>query len=244
MSQKNRNAATAGAKDVDHFAKELVTRVQGLAHLVLRVPTVFGDEEHSVDGQSIAPPSQGIRDRRVHVQAPIACNALAAEVGFGKLIDVERNDVHLRTAPAALPAVPLQKPVDDVLAMRVLTVLAHQGGDLRRFVGCAAKAPAAFPARPATTVAAPPAIARRREIFVPDGADSTDASVMAIAHGGNRHALDPRCQSVGKEGSLQVPKRRVLIILSRMPGAWVKERRPSLPRCRGRIGSPRLPSCG
>ena len=37
--------------------------------------------------------------------------------------------------PVALPAVPLQKTVDDVLAVRVLAIFGHQRSNLGRFAG-------------------------------------------------------------------------------------------------------------
>ena len=50
------------------------------------------------------------------------------QIALGVLIHVQRHQIHLRSPPSALPSVAQQKPVDEVLRMRMLADL---GADQR-----------------------------------------------------------------------------------------------------------------
>ena len=59
----------------------------------------------------------------------MARGALAAQVVGADLVDVERDQVHGRIMVRAVPAVAIQKAVDDVLGVRVLEVGGDDGGE-------------------------------------------------------------------------------------------------------------------
>ena len=59
----------------------------------------------------------------------MARRALAAEVVGAHLIDIERHQVHGRIMVRAVPAVAIEKAVDDVLRVRVLEIGGDDGGE-------------------------------------------------------------------------------------------------------------------
>ena len=118
-----------GAEDVDDLHEELVARVEVLVLLVRLVLAVLADQEDAVDGQVVRAQGQGLGDGRAQLHLREALDAILGEVALGALVDVEGDDIHLGAVMAAVPAIPLEEAVDDVLSVGVLVVRGDDGGD-------------------------------------------------------------------------------------------------------------------
>ena len=81
------------------------------------------DRIDAIDGQLASTKCQGLSDGRVDVQIRVTLLALASQVAFRKLIDIERDHIEFGIVPLALPAVPAHEAVDDVLAVGIAPVL-------------------------------------------------------------------------------------------------------------------------
>src|SRR4051812_45071350 len=97
---ENRHAASARLEYLDHFLEEPVTRVKRLPHLVLRIPAVFTNDDHAVDGQFARAKRERLRDRCMDGHAMTLCRP-TGQVALRKLVDVEGGEIHFRPAPAA-----------------------------------------------------------------------------------------------------------------------------------------------
>jgi hypothetical protein len=52
----------------------------------------------------------------------MAVSALLKEIAFAVLIDVERDDIHVRTVVDAVPSIAVEEAVDDVLGMEISSI--------------------------------------------------------------------------------------------------------------------------
>ena len=58
----------------------------------------------------------------------MASAAFAAQIIVADLVDIERNQIEWRVMILAVPAVPVEEPVNNVLGVRVLEISGDDGG--------------------------------------------------------------------------------------------------------------------
>ena len=100
---EHRREAAVFFEDLDDPFEELVARILCLAEFVDWIVSMFTDDEDGVDGELVAAAAKRFRDRRVDLESELLC-AVAAQIVFGELIDVSRNDIERRAMPLARTA--------------------------------------------------------------------------------------------------------------------------------------------
>jgi hypothetical protein len=127
---EDRHRAPAVLEDLDDLLEELVPRVKGLTLLVARITSMLADEQHAIDRKRA--PSQGKRLR--YGGKPFHGGKFLqprpAHVIVTNLVDVDRDQIHLRVMVSAVPAIALEETIDDVLRMGVLEVRGADRGEL------------------------------------------------------------------------------------------------------------------
>src|SRR4051794_19050391 len=101
---EDRDAAAAGFEHLHDLPEELVTWIQRLASLVLRVFAVLADDDDAIDRELGAAQCEGLRNGRENRHA-VPLGRRTRQITLRKLIDIERDKVDVRPAPAALPRV-------------------------------------------------------------------------------------------------------------------------------------------
>ena len=96
---------------------------------------MLADDQHGVDGQLIPAAAQRLGDGRVDREAELL-GPLAAQIVFGPLIDVGRDDVEGRAMPAALDRIADEKPLGHVPGVRVIAPLGGDDGQSRAVRNC------------------------------------------------------------------------------------------------------------
>ena len=129
---ENGDRSAAASEDVDRLLEKLKTRVEGLAFFVSWVPAVLADQQNAVDGKPVSPAREGCRRSWDRAVSPgWRFTRSAAQVAGGPLIDVERDDIDRRPVMAAVPAIAVEKAVDDPLPVRLVrytvTIAAMRG---------------------------------------------------------------------------------------------------------------------
>src|SRR5262245_49821557 len=102
------------------FLEKFVARIERLALFVFWIPAVFADNEHGINREPRLSQCESLCDSRINLHA-MPRLTVAAEVALRELIDVQRDQIHRRTIMAPLPAVPLEKAVDEMLRVRQLS---------------------------------------------------------------------------------------------------------------------------
>jgi hypothetical protein len=125
---EHRDGASARFKDADDLLEKLVAWVKDLTLFVSRIAPVFSYDQNAIDGQLRSAQRQGFGDRRMNPDA-VPTFALAAEIALGKLIDVKRNQIHLRTMVLSVPAVTFEKAIDEMLRVGVFADLGSNDRD-------------------------------------------------------------------------------------------------------------------
>jgi hypothetical protein len=122
------NRAIAGTIDIHNLAKELVARILCLAFFVFRVMAMLTNQDDTIDGQFAAAKRErfGNRGAEPHGRMPRA--ALSAQIVLADLIDIERHEIERRMVILTMPAVSIQKTVDNMLGVRVLKITGDDGG--------------------------------------------------------------------------------------------------------------------
>ena len=92
---------------------------------------MLADQHHAVDRQFVAAQRQRFGDGGTELHGRMARRASRLRSFVAHLVDVERHQVHGRTVVRAVPAVAVEKAVDDVLRVRVLEVGGDNGGEFR-----------------------------------------------------------------------------------------------------------------
>src|SRR5262245_31163373 len=108
--------------------EKFVAWIQRLRLFIPRISAVFADDQHAIDCKFGAAQSEGFGDRRINSDS-VSARAVAAEVAFGKLVHVERGQFHRRTMMAALPPIPFEEAVDEMLRVRHSSYLGCENSD-------------------------------------------------------------------------------------------------------------------
>ena len=119
---EHRHAPAGSFEHPHHFLEELVPGISGLTLLVLRVLTMLTNDHDAIHRQPTGPERQRLSDARINGDA-MTGRRPTGQVLFRKLIDVQRNQIHLRLPPTALPGIAQEKPINEVLGMGVLADL-------------------------------------------------------------------------------------------------------------------------
>ena len=122
-------ALAGSAIDRGDLFEKLVARVEVLALFVVAVAAVLADEQDAVDGQIGSVQRQGVGDGGVDRHVGKAGRSILAQIAFGTLIHVQRDQIHGRVVVPAVPAVAFEEAVADVLGVGVLAVLGDDAGD-------------------------------------------------------------------------------------------------------------------
>jgi hypothetical protein len=128
---EHRHGAPAVFVDLDNLLEELVARIQRLALFVARVLAVFADQDDAVDGELAAAERQRFGNGWIQLHRRIFGEPRLADIVAADLIDEDRHQIHGGTMMRAIPAVALEKAIDDVLGVGVFEV----GGADRRQLG-------------------------------------------------------------------------------------------------------------
>ena len=115
---EDRHGAAARPKDLHDLLEEFVARILRLALLVLRIVAVLADQHHAVHGQFAAAERQRFGDGRIDLHAGRRAARSRLRSSLSDLVDVERHQIHGRMMMRAVPAVAVEKAVDDVLGVR------------------------------------------------------------------------------------------------------------------------------
>ena len=91
---------------------------------------MLGDEQDTIEREAATTEGQSLGNRRVNLYPREAPDSLMAQVAGSDLVDVQGDEIHRRLVMAAVPAIAVQKPVNDVLCVRPLPVLSDHGSDL------------------------------------------------------------------------------------------------------------------
>jgi hypothetical protein len=129
-----RHGPAAGFEHVHRALKELVAGVLGLTFPGPRVEAVFGDDEHTIEGQLRAAEGQGFFDRGKELHA-MAARAFPAEVALVELVDVETSQFKGRLVMTPVPAVAFGKAVKEMLGVGIFP---HFGGEEGNFLAARA----------------------------------------------------------------------------------------------------------
>src|SRR5690348_11735374 len=89
---------------------------------------VLADQEHGIYGQLAATQGERLLDRGINLHTGEKFGTSAAKIVLAHLVNVKSNQIHGRVMPLAVPAVPEQETVHDMLRVRILEV---DGGDSR-----------------------------------------------------------------------------------------------------------------
>ena len=128
---EHRDGAPAGAEHRRDLLEEPIARILHLPLGRLRIIAVFAHHHHSIHREFAGAARQRFPDGGVDLHGREARCAIATQIVGAHLVDVQRNQIHLRMMVRAVPAVSLQIPVDDVLRVRVLSVDGCDRGKLR-----------------------------------------------------------------------------------------------------------------
>ena len=131
MSLKSGTPRLLRSEDLDDLFEEVVARILDLSLFVPRIVAVLADEDDAVNGQFVAAEREGLGDGLAELHGRVAREALPAEVGLAHLVHVKRHKIHRGIMVRAVPAVAIEKTVDNVLRMRVLEVDGDDGGELQ-----------------------------------------------------------------------------------------------------------------
>ena len=126
---ENRNAATAGAEDLDHLFEEFIARVQNGTALVSGIIPVFAHQQNAIDGQAIRPQGQGGGDVGIDLEIELLGSQGAQFLLVGGLIDIERDNAKGWIAVLSRVLVAQQKTVHRVLRMRAREIGTAQRGN-------------------------------------------------------------------------------------------------------------------
>ena len=128
---EHRHRASAVLEDLHDLLEKLVPRIQRLPFLVAPVSSVLSDEHDAVDGERAPAESQGLCDRRIQLHRWELAEASLAHIVVPDLVDVDRDEIHLRVMMGPIPAVPFEEAVDDMLRVGKLEIRRADRGQLR-----------------------------------------------------------------------------------------------------------------
>src|SRR5258707_9088288 len=95
------SGASVLAKNLGDLFEEFVARIFGLAPFAFGIIAVLSDDEHGVHRQLLSAAAQRLRHSRINRETKFF-GALTAQVAFGKLIHVSRDNVERWTMPGAV----------------------------------------------------------------------------------------------------------------------------------------------
>src|SRR5439155_23836301 len=93
-----------------------------------RRKALFGDDDHSINGEMRPSQGEGFLDTWVNLHA-VAARAVMAEVAFRDLGHVEPGHLDGGMVVLASPAIALQETVQELLGVRIFSHLSGQEGD-------------------------------------------------------------------------------------------------------------------
>ncbi len=125
---KNWHGPPALPEDIHDAHEELVARIFRLPHLILWIVAVLSNQHHAVNRELIAAKRESFGNCRIDLHRRMPGGAFPAEIVGADLVDVQRYQIHLRTVVRTVPAIPIEKPVNDVLGMGVLEELSRDAG--------------------------------------------------------------------------------------------------------------------
>jgi hypothetical protein len=89
---------------------------------------MLADDQHAIDAKLWSTQRQRFRDTRINLHS-VPAFPVAAQVTLGKLVHVKRHQIHGRPMMPALPPVPFEKAIDEMLRMSVPAHFRGEEGD-------------------------------------------------------------------------------------------------------------------
>src|SRR6478735_11214580 len=96
----DRNGAPIFLEDICALLKEFVARIKNLALFIARIISVLANNKDSVHCELVTAAAKGLGDGWIHRKSEFL-GAFSAEVSGRLLIDVQRNDLHVRPMPCS-----------------------------------------------------------------------------------------------------------------------------------------------
>lgn len=93
------------------------------------------DQQHAINGEPVAATRQGRGDRGINLHSRMPRCAFAAQVVRGPEINVKRHNINRCPVMLALPAVTVEKAINDPLGRAKRPVFGDDGGDSRSSAG-------------------------------------------------------------------------------------------------------------
>ena len=130
---EHRRGPPAGPEHRRNLLEQLVARIKPLPLLVAPILPVLPHQQHPVHGQLPPPQCKRVRNGRVNLHRGKPPRTLPAQIVLLNLIHVKRHHIHLRPVMPPVPPIALQKPIHNMLRVRILVKNRHNPCNPRSF---------------------------------------------------------------------------------------------------------------